>query len=65
MSREERIQWMEASGKGECQDATVSTEAFNGLHGTTFAGIAQDSRSLRSPLLVTDVHDRTCAPLVS
>jgi hypothetical protein len=57
MSREERIQWMEASGKGECQDAAVSTEAFNGLHGTAFAGIARDSHSLRLPLLVTDMHE--------
>ena len=38
MSMEERSAWMEAIGKGECQDATVSTEAFNGLQGTTFAG---------------------------
>ena len=57
MSSEERIQWMEASGKGECQDAAVSTEAFNGLYGTAFAGIARDSRSLRLQLLLTDVHE--------
>ena len=38
MSMEERSAWMEATGKGECQDATVSTDAFNGLQGTTFAG---------------------------
>ncbi len=57
MSREERVQWMEASGKGECQDATVSTEAFNGLNGTAFAGSPPQSQSVGLSLIVTDAHD--------
>ena len=40
MSMSERSSWMEATGKGECQDATVATETFNSLPGTAFAGIA-------------------------
>ena len=38
MSMAERTAWMQATGKGECQDATVSTAAFNGIQGTVFAG---------------------------
>ncbi len=40
MSMAERSSWMEATGKGECQDATVATETFNSLPGTAFAGSA-------------------------
>ena len=38
MSMAERSSWMEATGKGECQDAAVSTETFNSLTGTALAG---------------------------
>ena len=40
MSMAERSSWMAATGKGECQDATVATDAFNSLSGTAFAGSA-------------------------
>ncbi len=40
MSMEERSTWMEATGKGECQDATLCSEAFNGLQGAALTGNA-------------------------
>ena len=40
MSMAERSSWMAATGKGECQDATFATDAFNSLSGTAFAGSA-------------------------
>ena len=51
MSMEERSSWMEATGKGECQDATVSTETFNSLPGTAFAGTA-GLICLKAPLCI-------------
>ena len=50
MSMAERSSWMEATGKGECQDATVYTDTFNSLPGTAFAGIARIFLLDSSPL---------------
>jgi hypothetical protein len=38
MGAEERAAWMEASGKGHCQDAAASVSNFAGCPGTVFAG---------------------------
>ena len=38
MSAAERVAWMEASGKGECQDEALAQQGFAGIPGSVFAG---------------------------
>ena len=38
MSAAERNAWMEASGKGECQDEALAARGFAGMPGSVFAG---------------------------
>lgn len=45
MSAAERAVWMEASGKGHCQDAVASGHDFAGVPGSVFAGELQPHRS--------------------
>ena len=41
LSAQERLAWMEAAGKGECQDDALAQQDFRSMPGSVFAGEPQ------------------------